>query len=58
MLTIFRLIFNWHKCPKEVPASFDHAMKKACNQIIERERMKREWSEVWKNQSMAGEQKA
>ncbi|MEG1013563.1 MAG: hypothetical protein RSI33_04900 [Clostridia bacterium] len=57
MLTIFRLIFNWHKCPKEVPASFDNAMQKACNQIIERERMKREWNDVWKKQGMAGEQK-
>lgn len=33
--------------PKEIPACVTEAMKKTCNRIIERERIERDWKEVW-----------
>lgn len=36
------------ECPQEVPPFFDQAMKRTLQRIVERERMEREWAEIWK----------
>lgn len=48
MLTVLKLILGWNKCPKDVPESFENAIKSTCDYIVERERIKREWDEIWK----------
>lgn len=57
MLSFIKVLLGWHDCPKEVPVSFQNAMKKTFEQIIERERIKREWANIWEMQKTKEGQK-
>lgn len=48
MLFSIRIIRNLIECPQETPPNFHQAMDQTLKRIVERERMEREWAEIWR----------